>query len=138
MSTLTIEQIRHELTWRMRHKVLYPDKTLAEMAMEEDLQGIHFGAFGEKYLLAVVSLFQNGTDYQFRKLAVDPDHQKQGIGSKLLQYITDYAKAEGGTRIWCNARLTAIDFYAAHGFTRTGNFFTRNGFEYEIIEKPLA
>ncbi|RYE13252.1 MAG: GNAT family N-acetyltransferase, partial [Sphingobacteriales bacterium] len=106
--------------------------------MEEDTNGIHFGAFTNNELVAVVSLFQNDRDFQFRKFAVDPAWQKQGIGSSVLQYFTDFAIQEGGTRLWCNARLNAVDFYIKHGFIHKGEFFNRNGFEYEIIEKPLA
>jgi len=37
---ISIEQIRHELTWRLRQKVLYPERNIADMAMEEDLDGM--------------------------------------------------------------------------------------------------
>ena len=40
---LSIEQIRPELTWRLRREVLYPNEQLAHMAMEEDNHGYHFG-----------------------------------------------------------------------------------------------
>jgi GNAT superfamily N-acetyltransferase len=138
MSDLSIEQIRPELTWRLRHEVLYPEGKLNEMGMAEDANGIHFGAFQDNKLVAVVSLFQNGTDFQFRKFAVAEPYQGQGIGGRVLAYFTDFAVGEGGTRLWCNARITAIDFYIKYGFTTTKNIFTRNGFEYEILEKPLA
>ncbi|GAA4332116.1 GNAT family N-acetyltransferase [Mucilaginibacter gynuensis] len=137
MSQLFIEQIRPELTWRLRQEVLYPQQHLAEMKMDEDTNGIHFGAFLNSKLIGVVSLFQNDKDFQFRKFAVDPGLQKQGIGSTMLQYITDFAITEGGSRLWCNARLSAIKFYTRAGFTQTGNFFNRGGFDYEILQKAL-
>lgn len=138
MSALSIEQIRPELTWRLRNEVLYPDSKLAEMGMDEDANGIHFGAFKDNKLIGVVSLFQNGTDFQFRKFAIAPGYQGQGIGGQMLQYFTDFASSQGGTRLWCNARVTAISFYIKNGFTTTGNIFARNGFDYEILEKALA
>ncbi|MEO6148952.1 MAG: GNAT family N-acetyltransferase [Mucilaginibacter sp.] len=136
MSALSIEQIRPELTWRLRNKVLYPHKKLYEMEMEEDSNGIHFGAFKDNLLVAVVSMFPNEGEFQFRKLAVDPAYQKQGIGSSVLEYITDFAKADGAARLWCNARVSALGFYLKEGFLTTGKVFTRDGFDYEIIEKP--
>jgi phosphoribosylformimino-5-aminoimidazole carboxamide ribotide isomerase len=135
---LSIEQIRPELTWRLRHEVLYPHKKIHEMEMEEDSDGFHFAAFTDNKVVAVVSLFQNCKDFQFRKFAVDPAYQSRGIGSSVLTYITDFAKTNGGTRLWCNARLSAVDFYLKYGFSSTGKTFTRDGFDYEIIEKPLA
>ena len=130
-----IEQITPELTWRLRRDVLYPNQKIFEMEMDEDAGGIHFGAFKDDKLAGVVSLFQKETDFQFRKLAVDPSVQKMGIGNSLLNYITDYARENNATRIWCNARFTAIGFYLKAGFIQTGNLFSKNGYDYEIMEK---
>ncbi len=132
-----IEQITPELTWQLRRDVLYPNQKLIEMELDEDTYGIHFGAFSEVKLAGVVSLFQKGTDFQFRKLAIDPSLQKMGIGSNLLQYITDYAIENGGTRIWCNARLTAIGFYLKADFLQTGILYSKSGYDYEFIEKAI-
>jgi GNAT superfamily N-acetyltransferase len=134
---ISIEQIRPELTWRLRRDVLYPGQKLFEMELEEDRDGTHFGAFKDNKLVAVVSLFQKGDDFQFRKLAVDPEVQKIGVGTALLNYITNYAADNGGKRIWCNARNTAFGFYLKAGFKLTGHQFSRNGFDYEIMEKAI-
>jgi GNAT superfamily N-acetyltransferase len=134
----SIEQIRPELTWYLRQKVLYPARKLYEMEMDEDLNGIHFGAFTNNKLIAIVSLFEvKPGDFQFRKFAVDAEYQGKGIGKELLTYITDFARNEGGKRLWCNARSTATGFYDKNGFRHTEEFFSRNGFDYEIWEKTL-
>jgi GNAT superfamily N-acetyltransferase len=137
MDELSIEQIRHELTWRLRQKILYPRQKLYEMEMDKDLEGIHFGAFQNNELIAVVSLFPNGNSFQFRKFAVDSDYQYKGIGSKVLNYMTNFAEMEGAALLWCNARLSAIPFYLKHGFKQTGQLFAKNGFDYEVLEKSL-
>lgn len=137
MTDIHIEQIRPEVTWRLRREVLYPDEPLHAMEMEEDDHGLHFAAFTETDLVAVVSLFQKGTDFQFRKFAVAPTMQGKGIGSVLLHYIIDFARNEGGKRIWCNARDTAVEFYLKDGFRSTGERFTRSGVNFEIMEKLL-
>lgn len=134
---MQIEQIRPELTWRLRKTVLYPAQSLYEMEMEEDNHGYHFGVFEDNDLIAVVSLFQNGQDFQFRKFAVTEGYQGKGVGGKLLQYITNFAINEGGTRLWCNARISAIGFYLKAGFIQTGQLFSKNGFDYEIMEKNI-
>jgi phosphoribosylformimino-5-aminoimidazole carboxamide ribotide isomerase len=135
---MQIEQITPQLTWRLRRDVLYPNQQLAEMGLAEDGDGIHFGAFKDNKLAGVVSLFQKGTEFQFRKLAVEPSFQHMGVGSELLQYITDYAKENGGTRIWCNARTSAIGFYSKFDFIQTGPPFSRGGIDYEIMEKKIS
>lgn len=132
-----IEQIRPELTWRLRSEILYPGREFTEMEMAEDIDGVHFGAFIGNQLAAVVSLFQNAADFQFRKLAVDESFQRQGVGSALLQYITDYAAQNGGTRLWCNSRVSAIGFYLKAEFSQTGTAFSKNGFDYEVMEKAI-
>ena len=135
---ISIEQITPELTWHLRRDVLYPSMKLFEMEMDEDTYGTHFGAFNDVKLAGVVSLFQTGTDFQFRKLAVDPEYQQKGIGTSLLNYITDHAQKHGGTRIWCNARDTAVGFYLKLGYRSTGELFSKNGFNYEILERAIT
>jgi len=137
MNPIHIEQIRSELTWKLRQKVLYPEQTLSEMKLDEDSEGYHFAAFGDNLIIGVVSLFRRGNSFQFRKLAVEPSVQNQGIGSALLNYITEFAKNEDGEILWCNARLTAIPFYIKHQFKHTGKFFSKNGIDYEILEKAI-
>ena len=132
-----IEQIRPELTWRLRKEVLYPDEPLYAMEMEEDNQGLHFGAFTNEQLVGIISLFQNRNDFQFRKFAISPALQNQGIGGLMLQHVIDLARRQGGKRLWCNARLSAVQFYQKAGFRTTGNTFTRNGIAYEIFEIEL-
>lgn len=134
---LQIEQIRPELTWKLRQQVLYPAQKLHEMELDEDKDGFHFGAFTDNKLVGIISLFQTGTVFQFRKLAVLHEFQKMGIGDSLLKRVEEFARSEGGTSIWCNARVSAIGFYKKAGYAHTGKLFSRNGFDYEILEKSL-
>ena len=132
-----IEQIRPELTWKLRQQVLYPAQKLYEMELAEDEGGWHFGAFKDDALVGVVSLFSVDDIFQFRKLAIADAVQKMGIGSSLLSYITGFSKSEGAEMLWCNARTTAINFYLKAGFVQTGNVFSKNGFDYEIMQKAI-
>jgi GNAT superfamily N-acetyltransferase len=136
-SEISIEQIRPELTWQLRQRVLYPAQQIQEMGMDEDNDGLHFAAFKDGWIVGVVSLFPKGNDFQFRKFAVDESVQGMGIGRQLLEYITCFTVINQGRRIWCNARVSAIGFYFKAGFTRTGRLFSKNGFDYEILEKAL-
>ena len=108
------------------------------MEMDEDNEGYHFGAFENNVLVGVVSLFPNGSDYQFRKFAVDEAIQGKGIGTKLLTHVTAFAQTGGGKRLWCNARLSAVNFYLRFGFEQTGYFFSKGGFDYEMMEKSIS
>ncbi|WP_374948657.1 GNAT family N-acetyltransferase [Mucilaginibacter sp.] len=135
--SLQIEQIRPELTWQLRRDVLYSNLQKNEMGMDEDNYGYHFAAFKDNYIVAVVSLFKHGSDWQFRKFAVNETVQNQGIGKQLLNHILEFVERENGTGIWCNARLSATGFYTKSGFTQIGDIFSRNGFEYIVMQKDL-
>ena len=134
---ISIEQITPELTWRLRRDVLYPDAEIRDMEMDVDRDGIHFGAFTDNKLAGVASLFREGNDFQFRKFVVDTAFQNRGIGTALLKYITEFAIADGGVKLWCNARLNAKGFYLKKGFKETNQLFSKNGHDYEIMEKAL-
>jgi GNAT superfamily N-acetyltransferase len=135
---ISIEQITPELTWRLRRDVLYPGGKISDMEMDVDEDGVHFGAFVDNKLAGVISLFQEGNIFQFRKFAVDVVFQNKGIGAALLNYVSDFATQNGGIKLWCNARLDAEGFYLKKGFVQTGRLFSKNGHDYEIVEKKLA
>ena len=137
LSAIIIEQIRPELTWQLRRDILYPELTKQEMGMPEDADGMHFAAFKDIWIVGIISLFHKNTDFQFRKLAVAEAVQGEGIGSALLQQVTEQAIADGGDRIWCNARISATGFYLKHDFAQTGKFLSKNGYDYEVMEKKI-
>lgn len=132
-----IEQIRHELTWAIRQKELYPELPLHEMSLEEDEQGIHFGLFYNSKLISVVSVFDKHNSLQFRKFATLKEYQHKGFGTALLNYIIDFAVQENKSSIWCNARESATDFYKRFDFKETLETFTRLGINYIIMRKEL-
>lgn len=135
---LSIEQITPHLTWRLRRDVLYPGEYMHNMEMEEDNHGYHFGAFEDNKLMGVVSLFKHADDWQFRKLAVVADGQGKGIGTQIINYITGFAEREHGTKLWCNARLSATGFYEKLGYTKVGEVFHKNNVDYIIMEKSFV
>jgi predicted GNAT family N-acyltransferase len=137
MSTIQIEQIRPELTWKLRRDVMYPDQKIPEMAMPEDKDGYHFAAFKDNYIVGVVSLFHEGTNFQFRKFAVATEEQGKGTGTILLNYVLDFTIAMGAKRIWCNSRVTAIGFYQRFGLVQTGKTYSNIGIDYEVMEKII-
>jgi phosphoribosylformimino-5-aminoimidazole carboxamide ribotide isomerase len=88
--------------------------------------------------VGVVSLFQEGKDFQFRKFAVDENMQHTGIGTALLKHVEAFAVSEGAERIWCNARVSATGFYVKFGYSHTCTLFSKNGIDYEIMEKVIG
>jgi GNAT superfamily N-acetyltransferase len=137
MEKIQIEQIRHDLTWRIRHEAMYPDKPYDTIKLEDDPNGIHFGLFTDGQLVTVISIFEEGTIYQFRKFATLPAAQGKGYGSLMLQHIIAYVSNIGATKLWCNARTSASAFYMKLGFSETDKRFSKHGFEFFIMKLQL-
>jgi predicted GNAT family N-acyltransferase len=137
MSAVQIEQIRYELTWRIRRDAMYPAADLDTVKLENDADGLHFGLYAEDQLTTVVSLFDEEEVYQFRKFATIPKAQGKGYGTQLLTHIINYTKQREAKKIWCNARLSATGFYSKFGFTLKGKSFSKNDIDFVMMELQL-
>lgn len=127
-----IRPIAASQTHALRQRVLRPHQSLAEMDYpgDADATTVHFGAFDGDALVGVVSLYvaplpndASEGDWQFRGMAVDEGRQGAGVGRLLLNACLDHARSHGGRRLWCNARVTAGDFYRRFGFEERGEIF---------------
>ena len=137
MVSIQIEQIHPALTWRIRHKTMYPDKPFDFVKLDNDLDGIHFGLYAGDQLTSVVSLFEEGDTCQFRKFATLPGSQGKGYGGLLLAHIINYNRKNGIKKLYCNARVGAVLFYSKYGFRQTDKTWTKNGFDFVIMELAL-
>ncbi|TFK68829.1 GCN5-related N-acetyltransferase [Pluteus cervinus] len=74
---------------------------------------------------------QPGVMVRFRKFACEPDYQGYGIGTRLLRYALSIARDElHGSILWCDARVTAVDWYTRRGMSVTGRSFYKGPVEY--------
>ncbi|HEY6445950.1 MAG TPA: GNAT family N-acetyltransferase [Acidobacteriaceae bacterium] len=64
---------------------------------------------------------------KIRAFFVHPDYARRGIGSRILEYCEEAARAEGFTRFEMGATLTGVPLYRRHGYI-----------EQERIDLPLA
>lgn len=117
-------------TLALRHSVLWPDKPIDAVRLANDAEGHHYGAFVDGQLVAVISLFTDGSRAQFRKFATHPDFQGQGIGSLLLKHVIDKAKQLNANLLCCDARLSAASFYARRGLQPVGDVFYKGPIPY--------
>jgi len=138
MSIIQIEQIRYELTWRIRRDAMYPNADYDVVKLPEDPNGLHFGLYADDQLSSVVSLFDDAGIYQFRKFATLPKAQAKGYGSLLLNHIISYARERAATKIWCNARLSALGFYSKLGFIPKDEPFVKNDIDFVMMELQLG
>ncbi len=97
---------------------------------DDDPHALHLGAFQDDELIGISSVapgplrgVQDARAWQMRGVAVHPDARGEGIGHLLMQRIMEHVTAHQGTFLWCNARVTAHDFYRQLGFERRGEPF---------------
>ena len=137
LSTPDIRPILPAATYSLRHQVLWPDKELEYVKIENDEAGQHFGAFQHDELVAVISLFVENSEARFRKFATRPDCQGQGLGSALLRHVFDEARQRGADRIWCDARQDSAGFYQRFGMEPEGAVFYKGPIPYVRMARTL-
>jgi len=121
-----VEQVRPEITYGLRQKVLRPGRPPEDSHFpgDRDRSSGHFAAYvepGVGVVVGVASVFAeaeaNGPGvWRLRGMAVDPGHQGSGVGTALLERVRDFVSRSGGGLIWCNARVSAQGFYVGAGF----------------------
>ena len=91
----------------------------------------HFGAFAGTTLVGVVTVFpapfpaqpETGGTWQLRGMATTAEVRGQGFGRELLRACHHHVKENGGTLLWCNARVPAQAFYEKAGWMPVGDVF---------------
>ncbi len=134
---MEIKCISADDTLELRQKVLWPESSQAACKLENDYDGVHFGAFIAQRLIAIVSIFIVDDQAQLRKFAVDFSYQSQGIGIQLVTHIESYLMQLKVSAIWCDARENAVGFYKKSGFIISPNSFVKKGLTYYKACKKL-
>ncbi|WP_276504999.1 GNAT family N-acetyltransferase [Terrimonas pollutisoli] len=135
---MLIKEVPIEKIWQLRQQVMYPKETLEFVKLEDDALGIHLGLYQDDRLLSVISLFERDRVVQFRKFATITNEQGKGHGTKLLQYVMDWAIENEKKTIWCNARLSATSLYEKFGMQQTGKSWEKYGIEFIKMQKQLT
>jgi predicted GNAT family N-acyltransferase len=113
---LEIKEVKACETWKIRQQVMWADKPIAYVKLENDESGLHYGIVKNDELISVISLFQTGETAQFRKFATLEQHQRQGYGKALLAFLVEASQRKNIKTLWCNARVSALPFYEQFGF----------------------
>lgn len=108
-----------------------PDQTLQErglrLVLEQPNRGRifvvrnHDQIFGMVNLLFTISTARGGFVILMEDVIIHPDHRGQGYGTRLVDYVVDFAKRKNFKRITLlTDRISA----------QSQDFFKRHGFEY--------
>ncbi len=107
----------------------------------------HLGVFVGGTIVAVATLCRESlpdrsstTSWRLRGMTTLPEYRGQGFGTHLAQRSIAYAIEQGGTFVWCSARVATVPFYRALGFTECSDIFflpQYSEFPYIRMQHPL-
>jgi predicted GNAT family N-acyltransferase len=141
-----IRRIAAEEVRPLRHAVLRPGQAFEETAYLDDDAGVHLGAFdADGRLVGIGSLDREDRPggpaggWRLRGMATDAGVRGAGCGAAELAAALDHVAAEGGTELWCNARLPAVGFYRRAGFDVVSDEFDVAGIgPHVVMVRPAA
>ena len=67
---IEIREIQAQETYDLRHQVMWPDKPIEFVRLNNDKEGMHFGLLKDSDIISIVSLFIKDNCAQFRKFAL--------------------------------------------------------------------
>ena len=116
--TFEVRAVDPAQTRPLRQRVLRPHESLEELASHEPAGVYAAGAFDGDELVAVGFVCPDGEpgEWRVRGMATAPEHRGRGAGAAVLAQLVEHARAQGATRVWCNARTPALSLYARAGF----------------------
>lgn len=136
--TIEVRPIDAAACLPLRRSVLWPQATLADVALADDAEGLHLGGFVEGELRCVASFFITGErEARLRKFATEPALQGSGLGSAVLRDGARRLAARGIKTLWFDARESALEFYKRRGFVTEGEAFYKGELRYRRMRGPL-
>ncbi|HET9888737.1 MAG TPA: GNAT family N-acetyltransferase [bacterium] len=141
MEEIEVRRITATDVLPLRRKVLrqgMPPET-AIFPGDQEPETFHLGAFRQGDIVGVATFLvrpypmdaSRARGWQLRGMAVDPELQSHGVGSKMLDAAIEILGPELRARdgvpvpaiLWCKARIKAVDFYRRNGWVTVGEEF---------------
>ena len=113
----------HKAAINLRKEVLYEARRISPKDYNEQEDHIQIAGFDNDTIIATCSLVPDGEHCRMRYVAIKENIQGGGIGSKMLMFFEEQARAKEFKSIYCHARDTAINFYSKNGYKTEGEMF---------------
>ncbi len=130
---MIVKSISPEETKPLRHKVLWPHIPLQEncvIDIDHREDAIHLGTYLDEKLIAIGSFFSMSSpkikfqnQYRLRAMASDPEFRGRHAAQLLVIHGIEILRSQDIEVLWCDARLTAVPFYAAIGFQKIEDIY---------------
>jgi len=142
-------EIPVEDVYDLRRRVLRARRPDADVRFPEDrVPGcFHLGVTGPpgaglvavaSFSPAPTSLRPGAAAFRLRGMAVDAEHQGQGLGRALLEAASSRLAARGAAVLWAHLRDSAVDFYRQLGWEVVGEGFVEHGLPHHLGIYELA
>ncbi len=143
MSELRIEIVPHgsaqyKASVELRDQVLRKPLGLqfSEDELAKEVDQTHIIASVDGALIGVLLLVSlPPKTFKMRQVAVSPEWQGKGIGTRLVSFAEEYAIRKGVCRIELHARKEAVQFYTDLAYSTIGDEFVEVGIPHFKMEK---
>lgn len=116
---LTVSFVERDAILQLRADVLSLDGTrISALSGDWSPKARHWVARLDGVMVGCASVMAV-RGHVLRGMAVRAEHQKQGVGTALLDEISAVVSGP----MWCNARADAVPFYLRRGWTESGPRF---------------
>lgn len=116
---------------------------------DDDPAAVHLAALDDDGTLVGACLllqrpYRNRPDqpdtWQLRGMATADGRRGQGIGTAVLATALDELRDRAATVVWCEARVSAVDFYAAHRFVIDSDVYlhSETGIPHRLMYRDLV
>jgi len=109
----------------------------------QDLQSeeecIHFVVELDDVIIATAQMVDlANSSFKMRQVAVHPNFQRTGYGSKLVAFMEEWAVKKSIDKIILHARETACHFYLKRNYNKVGAEFIEVGIPHYFMEKRIS
>ena len=102
---------------------------------DKDSNCIHIiGKLPNQQIVATARLFDKQSPLKWGRFAVDPNHQKTGFGTQLLDYLDSIIDSKP---IEMNAQSYLVDWYSKFGWSVSGSEFLECGIKHVRMIKNM-
>jgi predicted GNAT family N-acyltransferase len=106
--------------------------------LEEEKDEIHFAAFKNNKMIGCILIKDLGNGIaKMRQVAVATEHQKKGVGKKLVDFFEEFVREKGYKSIEMHARKYAVPFYEKLGYEKYGEEFLEVTIHHYKMRKNL-
>jgi len=132
----------YAISIRLRDNILRKPLGLVFNAidLEKEYDYFHYAILGLDYSMSACLILVPDSEkniIRLKQMAVDKIYQKQGYGSKLVNYIEKDVKYLGYNYIELHARINAVGFYEKLGYHISGQVFVEVGIEHYKMRKRI-